>query len=212
MYNIVSRHVLPHLPNNKLADFVAGRDTTAQAMSWCLFLIMQHPEVEERILQEVQSVFGDQPITYDQLFQLTYTEAVLRESLRLYPSVPMDPKCPSEPETLPDGTFVPRGTSVFYNSYAMGRSTNIWGADALEFRPDRWLNAEPKDPYEYPVFHAGPRECLGKRLAMVEMKTVVASLIKHVKLRLAVPVDAVLPDTAATLGMSSGLRCYVEMR
>lgn len=207
-----SNYSVEFLVDLVLNFIIAGRDTTAQAMSWCLFLIMQHPEVEERILQEVQSVFGDQPITYDQLFQLTYTEAVLRESLRLYPSVPMDPKCPSEPETLPDGTFVPRGTSLFYNSYAMGRSTNIWGADALEFRPDRWLNAEPKDPYEYPVFHAGPRECLGKRLAMVEMKTVVASLIKHVKLRLAVPVDAVLPDTAATLGMSSGLRCYVEMR
>ena len=174
---------------------------------------MQHPEVEQRILQEAQSIAADQSaLTYDQVSQLTYTEAVLRESLRLYPSVPLDPKCPSESETLPDGTFVPRGATVAYNSYGMGRSREIWGEDALDFRPDRWLNTEPKDPYEYPVFHAGPRECLGKRLAMVEVKAVVASIVKDVKLRLAVPVGAVLPDVAATIGMSSGLKCHVEVR
>ena len=69
-----------------------------------------------------------------------------------------------------------------------------------------------QDPYEYPVFHAGPRECLGKRLAMVEMKTVLAELLRHASFRLAVPRDQVLPDTAATLGMSSGLKCRWEWR
>lgn len=68
-----------------------------------------------------------------------------------------------------------------------------------------------QDPYENPVFHAGPRECLGKRLAMVEMKTVMAELIRCAKFRLDVPKEAVLPDTSATLGMSSGLKCTLVM-
>lgn len=207
----------PGLHPEFLADLVlnfliAGRDTTAQALSWCLFLVMQHPAVEERILEEVERVSFGKSLSYDQLSQLSYTEAVLREALRLYPSVPLDSKFVTEAMTLPDGTWVPRGSMVIYNSYAMGRSKQIWGEDAAEFRPERWLNAEPKDPYEYPVFHAGPRECLGKRLAMVEMKTVLAELLRHASFRLAVPKDQVLPDTSATLGMSSGLKCHYEMR
>lgn len=207
----------PGLDHEFLADLVlnfliAGRDTTAQAMSWCLFLLMQHPHVEERILQEVEQVSGGRALSYDQLAQLTYLDAVLREALRLHPSVPLDSKFATESLTLPDGSFIPRGAMLIYNSYAMGRSKEIWGSDAADFRPERWLNVEPKDPYENPVFHAGPRECLGKRLAMVEMKTVLAEVLRHCKLRLAVRTEEILPDTAATLGMSSGLKCYCEIR
>ena len=191
---------------------IAGRDTTAQGMSWCLYLLTQHPEVEEKILEELQSVCGKAALTYDQLRELKYLEAVFKESLRLYPSVPIDSKTALHADTLPDGTFVPRGTLLCYNSYAMGRSTAIWGSDAADFRPERWLNDDAKTPYENPVFHAGPRECLGKRLAIIEMKTVIASLLQHARLRLAVPPESVLPDSAATLGMSSGLKCHVQLR
>lgn len=105
-----------------LADLVlnfliAGRDTTAQAMSWCLFLLMQHPAVEQRLFEEVQAVTGGKQVTYEQLASLTYTDAVLRESLRLHPSVPLDPKYNTEAISLPDGTFLPRDTMLVYNSY-----------------------------------------------------------------------------------------------
>ena len=191
---------------------IAGRDTTAQGMSWCLYLVTQHPEVEQKILREVETVCGQGALTYDQLKDLKYLEAVLRESLRLYPSVPLDTKTTLEDDTLPDGTFVPRGSMLIYNSFGMGRSKAIWGSDAADFRPERWLSDDVKTPYENPVFHAGPRECLGKRLALVEMKTVMASLLKHCRLRLAVPAASILPDSSATLGMSSGLKCQVELR
>mmetsp|Transcript_60048 Transcript_60048/g.140369 ORF Transcript_60048/g.140369 Transcript_60048/m.140369 type:complete len:500 (+) Transcript_60048:60-1559(+) len=207
----------PNLSDEFLADLVlnfliAGRDTTAQAMSWCLYNIMQHPEVEVKILEELEAVCHGNPLQYDQLGQLTYLDAVLREALRLHPSVPLDAKFTQAADTLPDGTYVPRGAMVMYNSYSMGRSQAIWGPDASSFKPERWLNGKPRSPYENPVFHGGPRECLGKRLAMVEMKTVVAALVRFAKLRLSVPPESVKPDTAATLGMSSGLRCTVELR
>ena len=207
----------PNSPKEFLTDLVlnfliAGRDTTAQGMSWCLYLVMQHPEVEQKILDEEEAVCKGEALTYEKLKDLKYLEAVLRESLRLYPSVPLDSKTALQADRLPDGTFVPRGTLLLYNSYGMGRSKTIWGPDASDFRPERWLSDELKTPYENPVFHAGPRECLGKRLALVEMKTVMASLLKHVRLSLAVPPEQVLPDSAATLGMSSGLKCHVELR
>jgi len=201
-----------------LADMVlnfliAGRDTTAQAMSWCLFLVMQHPEVESKILEEVASVSNDGPLSYDHLRELKYLEATLNESLRLYPSVPLDGKFVGRGDTLPDGTYLPKGCQIFYTTYSMGRSERIWGKDAAEFRPERWLEMqEPMSPYSNPVFHAGPRECLGKRLAMVEMKTVVASVLRSVKLELAVRVEDVLQDTQLTIGMSRGLKCRVLKR
>mmetsp|Transcript_37538 Transcript_37538/g.69971 ORF Transcript_37538/g.69971 Transcript_37538/m.69971 type:complete len:492 (+) Transcript_37538:40-1515(+) len=190
---------------------IAGRDTTAQAMSWCLFLLMKQVDVQEKIRREIKEICGAEALNYDKLREFQFLEAVLKESLRLYPSVPLDTKLVARADTLPDGTYVPAGTFLVYNSYAMGRHQDIWGADASDFRPERWLDTEHvKSPYENPVFHAGPRECLGKRLAMLEMKAMLIHLFRNFRLRLAVPPDEVKPDVQLTIGMSSGLKCYVE--
>jgi len=193
---------------------IAGRDTTAQATSWCMFLIAQNPEVQAKILQEAESVLdGAASLSYDQLSKLPYLDATIREALRLYPSVPMDVKLCLRDDTLPDGTFVPAGCSVAYFAYGMGRSRRIWGEDAKEFRPERWLSmAAPPDSYTYSAFHAGPRECLGKRLAMVEMKTLLFKVLRAFKLTLAVAPEEVKPDVQLTLGMSSGLPLRVAAR
>ncbi|CAJ1410493.1 unnamed protein product [Effrenium voratum] len=190
---------------------LAGRDTTAQAMTWCLFLLTQHPEVEAKILEEVSGICQG-PLEYDQLNKMKYLEAVLSESLRLYPSVPIDGKMVLEDDTLPDGSKVPKGALLLYSAYAMGRWSEIWGEDCDSFRPERWLDASPKTSYENPVFHAGPRECLGKRLAMVEMKCVISTLLRAYKFELAMPASEVKPDAQVTIGMSSGLRCRLTPR
>jgi len=205
----------PSLSAQFLTDMVlnfllAGRDTTAQAMSWCLFLLMQSERVQEKVRSEIAEVCGAEGLDYEKLNKLRYLDATLRESLRLYPSVPLDAKVVASADTLPDGTRVPRGAALIYMSYAMGRSKEIWGSDASEFRPERWLELETKSPYENPVFHAGPRECLGKRLAMVEMKGMLCALIGNFNFRLAVAPETILPDAQLTIGMSSGLRCRVE--
>jgi len=204
--------------NDLLADLVlnfliAGRDTTAQAMSWCLYNIMLHPEVEKKILEEGDEVCGDGRINYEQLNKLEYLHAVIAESLRLYPSVPMDLKEVKEDDTLPNGTWVSKGSMVIYSAYSMGRSEKIWGPDAEEFRPERWLELErAPDAYHFPAFHAGPRECLGKRLAQVEMKTALLSLLRKFKFELAVSPDKIRPDLQLTIGMSSGLPCHIRPR
>mmetsp|Transcript_34424 Transcript_34424/g.73303 ORF Transcript_34424/g.73303 Transcript_34424/m.73303 type:complete len:584 (+) Transcript_34424:80-1831(+) len=189
---------------------IAGRDTTAQAISWAVYCLSTHPEVQAKARQEVNEVCGIRGPSYDDLQSLPYLQAVLNEVLRLYPSVPFDLKTAAQSDTWPDGTFVPKGTIVAYDIYAMGQDFSIWGDDAKVFRPERWLEMkEPPDSYSYPVFNAGPRECLGKRLALVEMKACLATLLPHLSFKLAVPAEEVKPDASITIGMGSGLPCYV---
>jgi cytochrome P450 len=192
---------------------IAGRDTTAQAMAWCLWNVLQHPEVERRILEEAESVCSEGALAYEHMAKLDYLQAVISESLRLFPSVPIELKYTLADDTLPNGTFVPRGTTMAYSAYCMGRSAKLWGPDAEQFRPERWLAMQgPVDAYAYPVFHAGPRECLGKRLAMVEMKALLLRVLRTVKLSLAVSPEEIRPDLQVTLGMSTGLPCHVARR
>jgi cytochrome P450 len=189
---------------------IAGRDTTAQALSWTFFLLCSNPEVEAKARKEVHEVCGIAGLQYDDVNRLTYLNAVLCEALRLYPSVPIDIKYTLEDDVWPDGAFVPAGTGVAYNIYTMGRDASIWGEDAEVFQPERWLEMQDMPSnYVYPVFNGGPRECLGRRLAMVEMKTCLAMMLPHFTLQLAVPPEQIVKDSQLTIGMRSGLPCYV---
>ena len=116
--------------------------------------------------------------------------AALCESMRLYPPVPTDGKEAVEDDVLPDGTKVKKGMTVTYHVYAMGRMEQIWGEDWAEFRPERWLERDvaadkwkfvAKDSFSYPVFQAGPRICLGKEMAFLQMKRVVGGVLKRFK-------------------------------
>lgn len=189
---------------------IAGRDTTAQALSWTIFCLIGHPDVEEKARKEAIEICGIRGPAYEDMPKLSYLQAVISEALRLYPSVPVEFKYTSRDDTWPDGAFVPAGTTVMFDIYGMGRDTSIWGADAREFRPERWLEmARVPDNYQFPVFNAGPRECLGRRLAMIEMKTCLATLLPQFSFRLTVPADEIVADTQLTLGMGRGLPCTV---
>lgn len=165
---------------------LAGRDTTSAALNWFFWLVSNNPNVEKEILREIYEK-SEAPI-FEEVKDMVYTHASLSESMRLYPPVPMDGKESTVDDVLPDGTFVKKGTSVVYHSYAMGRSEKIWGKDWSEFKPERWLERDDaegkwnfvgKDPYKYPVFHAGPRICLGKEMAFLQMKRVAAGVLRQ---------------------------------
>jgi len=190
---------------------IAGRDTTAQALGWAIFCLCKYPDVAAKARAEVEEVCGEEEITYDTVNRLRYLQAVLNEALRLYPSVPLDLKFALKDDVWPDGTIVRRGNIVMYNIYSLGRDTGIWGADAEQFRPERWLEMDRlPDSYTFPVFNAGPRECLGKRLAQVEMKTCLAVLLPRLSFNLAVPASEIITDGQLTIGMGRGLPCFVE--
>ncbi|XP_052169922.1 cytochrome P450 94A2-like [Diospyros lotus] len=180
-----------HSDETFVADIVisfilAGRDTTSAALIWFFWLVAKYPEVETEILREIND--KSEATIYEEVKDMAYTQAALSESMRLYPPVPVDGKTAVTDDVLPDGTVVKKGMSVTYHPYAMGRSEKLWGKDWAEFRPERWLQKAgpagkwsyvPRDPYEYTVFQAGPRVCLGKEMAYLQMKRVAAGVLRR---------------------------------
>jgi cytochrome P450 len=173
---------------------IAGRDTTACALSWTMYELTKSPEVQEKVRKEFSSIFtSDAEITYDNVNKLNYCHAVVLEVLRLHPSVPKDVKYAVKADTWPDGTKIPAGATVIYCPYAMGRDKRIW-KDPLSFKPERFLTlheengtiASINEPsvYTYPVFNAGPRLCLGKPLALMEVKLIIGMLLTNFKVEL----------------------------
>jgi len=166
---------------------IAGRDTTANCLTWTFHLLSQHPECLQKLRDEVKEHGLDTPgaaPTFAQLKSMKYTEAVVKETLRLYPSVPRDLKMCVRGDVLPDGTKVRAGQHVAYVPFAQGRSEQLWGKeanfphDADVFYPDRWLKEDFKpNAFYYPVFQAGLRTCLGKDMALLEAKTLTVMLV-----------------------------------
>ncbi|XP_030951486.1 cytochrome P450 94A1-like [Quercus lobata] len=178
-----------HSDENFVTDIVisfilAGRDTTSAALTWFFWLLWKNPEIESEILNEINEK-SEAPV-FDEVKDMVYTHASLCESMRLYPPVPMASKEAVNDDILPGGTVVKKGMKVTYFPYAMGRLEMLWGSDWAEFKPERWLQKEEeswkfvgRDPYTYPVFQAGPRICLGKEMAFLQMKRVVAGVLRR---------------------------------
>ncbi|GAB4830490.1 hypothetical protein Ancab_020201 [Ancistrocladus abbreviatus] len=197
---LISGHADERFVTDIVISFMlAGRDTTSAALTWFFLLLAKNPNVEDEILKEIKrkknggsSKFENS--VFDDVRHLVYTHASLCESMRFYPPVPVDTKEAMSDDMLPDGTKVKKGMRVSYHPYAMGRSEKLWGKDWPEFKPERWLErataaAEGEgewrfvamDPYSYPVFQAGPRICLGKDMAFLQMKRVVAGVLSQFK-------------------------------
>uniref|UniRef100_A0A7S4R836 Cytochrome P450 n=1 Tax=Alexandrium monilatum TaxID=311494 RepID=A0A7S4R836_9DINO len=181
---------------------IAGRDTTAQCLAWTIFELSQHPEVVGRACEEIKAVLSKGPLTYASLKELKYLSAVVDEGLRLHPSVPYDGKGCVRDDVLPGGIRIRAGTAVMFCPYAQGRCKELWGQDAEAFRPERWLEmkSRPSD-FAYSAFNAGPRICLGKSLAYLEMTAFLARLLDSFDLELQVKPEEIQYDTQLTLGM-----------
>ncbi|KAJ3373747.1 Protein kinase alk2 [Kappamyces sp. JEL0680] len=190
---------------------IAGRDTTAQALSWTLYCLSHNPGVVPKMREEYQTLVGESDIpTYDQVKQLKYHKAVMNETLRLYPSVPKNIKLAVKDDVLPDGTRIQAGQLVSWNPYAMGRSDRIW-KDPLHYSPERWLNGQTYSQYEYPAFNAGPRICLGKTLAELQGVLVLSTLFQHFDFHIVDP-SSITAKASLTLPMKNGLRVTVSKR
>ncbi|KAI5081376.1 hypothetical protein GOP47_0004559 [Adiantum capillus-veneris] len=203
---------------------LAGRDTTALALCWFFWLLANHPNVEEKVVAEAHHVIGagnregKLVLTRSELNRMHYLHAALTESLRLYPSLPLDIKHIVMDDILPDGTHVKKDDKLVYAIHAMGRMESIWGSDCSLFRPERWLDPcsglfseAHLPPFHYLAFNAGPRTCIGKDMAYVLMKTVASTLLLHFRV---VPVRGhkVVPKLSITLYMKYGLLVTLEPR
>ncbi|WVZ57450.1 hypothetical protein U9M48_007833 [Paspalum notatum var. saurae] len=206
---------------------IAGKDTTAGALSWFLYMACKHPEIQEKICEEAREATGanetatvdefTQSLTDEALNKMHFLHAALTETLRLYPSVPLDNKQCFGEDVLPDGSSVSKGDIVFYVPYAMGRMEYLWGKDAEVFRPGRWLDQngvfQPESPFKFSAFQAGPRICLGKEFAYRQMKIFAAILLRFFVFRLRDGENAsVNYRTMMTLHIEQGLHLTATAR
>ncbi|XP_049369415.1 cytochrome P450 704B1 isoform X2 [Solanum verrucosum] len=153
-------------------------------------------------------------LNYDSLSKLYYLHAVITETLRLYPAVPQDPKGILEDDVLPDGTKLKAGGMVTYVPYSMGRMEYNWGSDAASFNPERWLKDgvfQNASPFKFTAFQGGPRICLGKDSAYLQMKMALAILCRFYKFKL-VPGHLVKYRMMTILSMEHGLKLTVSPR
>ncbi|XP_069360280.1 cytochrome P450 4C1-like [Maniola hyperantus] len=159
-----------------------GHDTTATALSFGLMLLADHEEVQERIFDECKSLYGDsdQATNMSDLGEMKYLEAVIKEILRLYPSVPFIGREIVEDFML-DDIKVQKGEEVVVHIYDVQRRADLYPEPEV-FKPERFLEADSRHPYAYVPFSAGPRNCIGQRFAKMEMKCVLSEIVRNFRL------------------------------
>ncbi|CAN1267834.1 Cytochrome P450 94B3 [Linum perenne] len=170
-----------------ISFIMAGRDTTSAAMTWLFWLLSKHANVEEGVVEEVNNLVNA-----------------------------WDSKHAANDDVLPDGTEVRKGDRVTYFPYGMGRMKKVWGSDRLDFKPERWLEEvmmmKRVSPYKFPVFQAGPRVCLGKEMALIQMKYVVSSVVRRFEFRPVCVDEQPVFVPLLTAHMAGGFKVKVNRR
>lgn len=173
---------------------IAARDTTAGLLSFVFFELARNPDIFRKLRNEIVEAFGEgetadlSKMTFESLKKLEYLKWVLHETLRLYPSVPINSRLATKDTTLPRGggpngqdpVFVPKGEVVAYSVFVTHRNPAIYGKDANTFRPERWGEARLKKVgWGFLPFNGGPRICLGQQLALTQASYVTARLLQN---------------------------------
>ncbi|XP_054636134.1 cytochrome P450 4V2 [Dunckerocampus dactyliophorus] len=191
-----------------------GHDTTAAAMNWALHLLGSHPDVHSKVQEELQEVFGtsQRAANMEDLKQLKYLECVVKESLRLFPSVPFFARCLCEDATI-NGFYVPKGANALIITYALHRDPRHF-PEPEEFRPERFLpeNCAGRPPYAYIPFSAGIRNCIGQRFALMEEKVVLSSVLRKFNVKACQQREELRPTGELILRPESGIWIELEKR
>jgi cytochrome P450 len=156
--------------------FIAGHETSANVLTWTLFLLAQHPEVLAAVRQEIESTLAGNAPRVEHLVALPTLERAIKEAMRLLPPLVFAQR--DAIDNFDIGPFhLPKGSAVFISHFHTHHLPELY-PDPERFAPDRWLSIEPT-PYEYLPFSAGPRMCIGATFAMLEMKLVLAMILQH---------------------------------
>ncbi|ESQ46097.1 hypothetical protein EUTSA_v10000679mg [Eutrema salsugineum] len=209
--------------DNFLKDIIksfmlAGRDAIATTLTWFFWLLSKNPEAVTKIREEIKN---NQPrsgksFDPDKISKMVYLHGALCEALRLYAPIPFERKSPIKQDVLPSGHKVDANWKILFSVYALGRMKAVWGEDASEFKPERWvsernggLKHEPS--FKFFVFNSGPRNCLGKKLSFLQMKIVAAEIIQNYDIKVAEG-HTIEPASSIVLHMKHGLKVTVAKR
>ncbi|KAI1028853.1 hypothetical protein LB503_002597 [Fusarium chuoi] len=172
------------LVDTMMTFLAAGHETSAAALTWTIFLLAKNHEIQDRLREEIrQNVDGlTDDVDAKKLDSLSYLHAVGQESLRLYAPIPFTVR-----DALKDtqilGTFVPKGTMVILCPWAINRAHELWGPDADDFNPERWMapgqanSGGSKSNYAFLTFLHGPRGCIGQKFSLAELMALTCALV-----------------------------------
>ena len=191
--------------------FMAGHETTANTLAWAWLLLARHPEVEAQLHAELDEVLGGRPPTVADLPRLAYTERVVTETLRVYPTVWTLGREATEPVEL-GGYRIPAGMTIFMPQWVIHRDAR-WYDDPQAFRPDRWADGlmQRIPRYAYFPFGGGPRICIGNNFAMMEATLILATIAQRYRLSLAPDADVKLLPSM-TLRPAHGIKVVLADR
>lgn len=191
--------------------FLAGHETTANALSWTFYLLAQHAKEEKKLVAELKSVLQGRLPSLSDIPQLSYTQAIINEAMRLYPPVWFISREPLEDVWI-DEYCLPAGCEVAMSQWVMHRHSDYFTKPDL-FVPERWSKEFEKSlpPYVYFPFGAGPRVCIGSNFAKMETTLLLASIMQMFRIELDHDHD-VIPESSITLRPKNGIRVFVQRR
>ncbi|KAI0688622.1 cytochrome P450 [Cytidiella melzeri] len=192
----------------------AGHETTSSGLAWTLWLLATHPEAQDRLRAEVSPVLAqDSTPDFRTLKSMEYLNHVVMESLRVFPPVPMTIRQAQKGDYV-DGVWIPKGTLFYVGIRVINTYKGFWGEDAEEFRPERWAELEKVPAYHpthsFQTFINGPHHCIGKTMAIVEMKAVLAIMVANFKFLPAYAGQKAKPTAAVTMKPADNLPLLIE--
>ncbi|KAF2774449.1 putative P450 monooxygenase [Teratosphaeria nubilosa] len=212
------------LVDQLLTFLAAGHETTSSAFTWSGFLLSKHPDIQVALREEVHKnvVSPNQPLSSDTdlasiLESLPLLNGVCNEVLRLYPTVPTTVRWAVRDTSLV-GHPIPSGTELILSPWSINRSTELWGPDAEEFVPKRWIDVDENTGEERPnnsggapsnyanlTFLHGPRSCIGQGFAKAELRALVATFVGSFDIAMADPNEVVVPHGVVTTKPKNGM-------
>ena len=188
--SILSTHhpslTFPRRVHQSMTFLAAGHETTATATSWALLTLCKRPDIQKRLREEIRSLLPSPnssiPLTADLVDKLPYLNAVCSEVLRFHAPVPLTQRIAIR-DTMIGGHAIPKGTSILIAPWATNFDASLWGPDADQFNPDRWIgekrskNGGAESNFANLTFLHGPRSCIGLGFAKAEFLVLLASIV-----------------------------------
>lgn len=189
--------------------FFAGHETTAASMTWAFYLLSEHPEVEARLRQELETVLNGRIPGFDDLPKLIYMRQVIHEVLRLYPAAYLFAREAVVDDQI-DGYPIPAGVLIFITPYITHRNPAYW-PEPERFDPERFTPEQvaTRPQHVYYPFGEGPHLCIGNNFAMMEMQLILASALQRFRIKL-VPGHPIAFKPEATLRPKNGMKMMIE--
>uniref|UniRef100_M8AP57 Cytochrome P450 86A1 n=1 Tax=Aegilops tauschii TaxID=37682 RepID=M8AP57_AEGTA len=208
-----------------ISYMIAARDTVGTALTWIFYNLSQNPNIVSIIRNELSPIASrkvaanpDAMVIFepDETKSLVYLRAVLYETLRLYPPAPLERKMVAASDIMPSGHEVHAGDTILISLHSMGRMEGIWGKDCLNYNPNRWLSEDGNElryvpSHKFLAFSSGPRMCLGKDIAVMQMKTVIASTLWNFDVEV-MKGQCIEPKSSCILEMKNGLIVKLKKR